>query len=1033
MKINGSIETRGDNNILPIDTNYNMKDQYTNLLLHFDEDTIYDLKDYSQYNSPIIKNGNPILDTSTKKIGKSSLKLDGSSSLIIPNGGKFTFDGQFTIHFWMNSTYITRDSIGSTAPRLLSMRSDGVTSTSTSSLEILSNSTDYNIHVWYGSFLTGTIAAFDGNWNHIAVTRDINNVIRLFVNGQLSISATNSNVFFGNFHSIVIGQFQNTIYGGYSGYIDEFVIVKNMCLWSDTFTPPSEQIVLNLNQVPSYSGVSTTIEVEEPVKKYDLLTYNYKTRKWKKTDENNIPAKLISLNDSTSTCDTLKFGTFIRIPENEKYDYVSILPNITSNVYNGYYIRPSSEYSDALYYQAWKCLNNPRNRPICAFDSYYDYWYLGSGQWNFINWLKIQLPTQKTLKSYTIYGGPTIASQGPISWKLKASNDGTNWVALDIRQNQPTWSAGESRTYTIYNIESYLYYMFFDFSMIGFSELYLYDIDGDDMIPNMATSTPIDDYTYTLDGYTITWNQHYSTVWSGKKLFLKNEGTNDGWYTTSTAASSTSENLFVNSQPEGAILDIILPNPRKIDVISIYPLPTGRGYCSFNTNFKLYGSNDCGFTFDLLYTNTDILSTDDIQQYWPKYISIDISKSYYQYRFTNVLNATWGVELLVKNKKYATSGNGKYYISKYNPGQLLPNKPTDFDKFNEQQIGTISNIRLCSILESQYYNCDTIEIPFVDFNSIPIINENNNLGDVTLSSDLSPTSDLDGDMVTLIYNNLTINSGITLTPSNRCRGFRIVVLNDCVINGTVSMTGKGANCQPDFDGDYPIYDIYNNIIGYVPKIGSAGAPALDFNGSGQDGSAGINGSSGGGGGGGGANFITFRGGGGAGTCFSGGAGGGGYAWGSGTTNASGSINGRDYGGRGGDGYYAGYADSSNTYYCRGGVGNPGGSEWYRTGTFLNTAPSGTGGLLILIVYGNLTIGSTGIISSDGISARTGSTYCLGGGGGSGGGSINIFYKGNLDNSGSIHANGGIGTQTTYSSNSYQGGNGGAGSIRFFQL
>ncbi len=87
---------------------------------------------------------------------------------------------------------------------------------------------------------------------------------------------------------------------------------------------------------------------------------------------------------------------------------------------------------------------------------------------------------------------------------------------------------------------------------------------------------------------------------------------------------------------------------------------------------------------------------------------------------------------------------------------------------------------------------------------------------------------------------------------------------------------------------------------------------------------------------------------------------------------------------------------------------------------------GTGGLIILVVRGSLTIGASGVIESKGSAGKSGGPQ--GGGGGSGGGSINIFYGGSYTKTGSVLATGGVGGTA-----SYTGGDGGDGCITEQQI
>jgi hypothetical protein len=86
---------------------------------------------------------------------------------------------------------------------------------------------------------------------------------------------------------------------------------------------------------------------------------------------------------------------------------------------------------------------------------------------------------------------------------------------------------------------------------------------------------------------------------------------------------------------------------------------------------------------------------------------------------------------------------------------------------------------------------------------------------------------------------------------------------------------------------------------------------------------------------------------------------------------------------------------------------------------------GTGGLLILIVRGNLRIGPNGSIAANGVAGNTGSSS---GGGGSGGGILYVYYGGTLTNNGTVTSNGGSG-----GAGPATGGAGGAGTAIISKL
>jgi hypothetical protein len=319
--------------------------------------------------------------------------------------------------------------------------------------------------------------------------------------------------------------------------------------------------------------------------------------------------------------------------------------------------------------------------------------------------------------------------------------------------------------------------------------------------------------------------------------------------------------------------------------------------------------------------------------------------------------------------------------------------------------------------------------------------------DVTISSDTYLTvqnknGPYDGDMVVKNYNSLTIEAGATLTTDQPCRGLLIYVKNNAVINGTLSMTARGAYtpnimnevsatglryavlmqgetdtlAAADFSGAGISAQIAvanqpgiegNGKIFVIQRVGAAGGAAGNegAGGSGANGAAGQSG--GGGGGAAGIAYDHYGGAGAVGTCFSGGSGGGGnYS----DVYDKNSQDGLAYGGKGGN--------DNGSPNATAGAGNPAGSG--------GGGANGTGGLLILVVGGDLTIGTTGAIVANGTGTSSGGYL---NGGGSGGGPILIFHAGTLTNGGSISAAGG--TQAGGSEPS--GGKGGDGSVQIAQI
>ena len=259
----------------------------------------------------------------------------------------------------------------------------------------------------------------------------------------------------------------------------------------------------------------------------------------------------------------------------------------------------------------------------------------------------------------------------------------------------------------------------------------------------------------------------------------------------------------------------------------------------------------------------------------------------------------------------------------------------------------------------------------------------------------------DGVPVVKNFSSLFISRSVVVSPTLRCRGMLIFVDGDATISGSLRMTGRGASAvgadasfttiNPPYLGDYwstqlfPSASYLSRVFAVGAAAGATVGPTSSQNLAGNPGLAGVFGRSGGGGSG-----TAFPGSGvstvgSAGTSFSGGSGGGGSHPASGGTSAAAN------GGAGGNGSGSG----------GGGAGNPNGTGGTAVG-------EGTGGLLILIVRGNLRIGPNGSIAVNGITGNTAPGPSGGGGGGSGGGILYVYYGGTLTNNGTVTSNGGSG-------------------------
>ena len=201
----------------------------TLVLLHFDganNSTVF--TDSSPFNQTVsVVTGTPKISTDISKFGGSSLYLDGSSSIKIPNNANLNLGtGVFTIEFWFY---------------LLSLPSDSAwflhkMGTPQQSITIAHPSRKLDSGFLGGSSIS-TTAITAGAWYHVAVVRETTNgVIKQYFNGvyEGSINLSGS---VDNAGDLTIGSWFNGA-DRITGYIDEFRIRKEAMYLTD-FTPPT--------------------------------------------------------------------------------------------------------------------------------------------------------------------------------------------------------------------------------------------------------------------------------------------------------------------------------------------------------------------------------------------------------------------------------------------------------------------------------------------------------------------------------------------------------------------------------------------------------------------------------------------------------------------------------------------------------------------------------------------------------------------------------------------------------------------------
>lgn len=199
-------------------------------LLHFDganNSTVF--TDSSPFNQTIlVVTGTPKISTAMSKFGGSSLYLDGSSSIKIPNNANLNLGtGVFTIEFWF---YLLS---------LPSIDSFFLHKLGTPQQSIVINGTSKKL---YSGFFNGTIGPTTtvitaGAWYHVAVVRQTENgIIKQYING-VNEGTINSPGSVDNTGDLAIGSWFNGS-NRVTGYIDEFRIRKE-AIYTGNFTPPT--------------------------------------------------------------------------------------------------------------------------------------------------------------------------------------------------------------------------------------------------------------------------------------------------------------------------------------------------------------------------------------------------------------------------------------------------------------------------------------------------------------------------------------------------------------------------------------------------------------------------------------------------------------------------------------------------------------------------------------------------------------------------------------------------------------------------
>ena len=189
-------------------------------------------------------NGSAQVSTAQSKFGGASARLTiGTSDYIsIPDSIDFALSGQFTIDCWYKAN--TRQNYAGIVASQNYNSAVSYTGWNLGCNFIGAGNQPVQFYYYNASTsatigLAGTNDINDGNWHHLAVTRDGSNVIRLFRDGTQEATTTNA-VSMNRGNGLIVGrQWTNNNSGYIDAWVEELQILQGQALYTGSFTPPT--------------------------------------------------------------------------------------------------------------------------------------------------------------------------------------------------------------------------------------------------------------------------------------------------------------------------------------------------------------------------------------------------------------------------------------------------------------------------------------------------------------------------------------------------------------------------------------------------------------------------------------------------------------------------------------------------------------------------------------------------------------------------------------------------------------------------
>ena len=192
---------------------------------------------------------NSAIAYSTSAVG-GSMYYNGSTDFLSTTGVPVPQTGQFTIEAWIYTQ----------ASAIQMIYTQYITSDGNRWTFLIDSNSGYKLSFAHGTAASviGTTVVPLNQWNHVAVTRDASNTLRMFLNGAVDASQSSytSSLYQGGTR---IGFWNNSQTYYFNGYISNLRVVNGTAIYTSTFTVPSTPLTAISNTSLLLTGTNSGI------------------------------------------------------------------------------------------------------------------------------------------------------------------------------------------------------------------------------------------------------------------------------------------------------------------------------------------------------------------------------------------------------------------------------------------------------------------------------------------------------------------------------------------------------------------------------------------------------------------------------------------------------------------------------------------------------------------------------------------------------------------------------------------------------